>query len=307
MSKERQTKNTRTTQKSKVPAKKNFRSASKQTFISKALDDFKKKYQHDSFCKEHLEDLKKARKFLQHVLPQDLQETLDIENLQVDKESYIDNDLKKLYADVVYSVPLKNSDESIVIYILIELKTENDKWTVFQLIKYVVRIWDKEWKLAKKEKRLESFFFPMVIPIIFHHGGERFTSPTELIELVRVIKGFEQFTLNMKALLFDVTPLGKKEMPQDILLCAFFMVLQAAFSKDNVKILMEIFELLKPRFDEPEVLQEWLDDMYYMATSGKYFTRELSNQLKEKFKQEGVKNMSVSVLDQLVEEGFEQG
>ncbi|MDR1385959.1 MAG: DUF4351 domain-containing protein, partial [Planctomycetaceae bacterium] len=40
---------------------------------------------------------------------------------------------------------------------------------------------------------------------------------------------------------------------------------------------------------------------------GKYFTRELSNQLKEKFKQEGVKNMSVSVLDQLVEEGFEQG
>ncbi|MDR1492086.1 MAG: Rpn family recombination-promoting nuclease/putative transposase [Planctomycetaceae bacterium] len=294
MSKERQT-------------KKKSRTVSKQLLDSKALSEFKKKYQHDSFCKEHLEDRERAREFLRFVLDKELQKALVIEEVQIDKESYIDADLKKLYADVVYRVPYKNGDGSVVVYILIELKTENDKWTIFQLVKYVVRIWDGELKLARKEKRLDTFLFPMIIPIIFHHGGERFTSPTELIELVRVIKGLEQFTLNMKALLFDVTPMGKDEMPQDILLCAFFMVLQAAFSKESVNILMEIFELLKPHFDQPEVLQEWLKDLYYLVTSGKYFTHDVYEQVKTKIEKRGIKIMSISVIDQLYAEGIEKG
>jgi hypothetical protein len=127
------------------------------------------------------------------------------------------------------------------------------------------------------------------------------------MKLVRVIKGLEQFTLNMNALLFDVTPLGKDEMPQDILLRAFLMVLQAAFSKDAVKIMMEVFELLKPYFDESEILQEWLNDLYYLLLSGKYFTDEDYKNVKTFVEKEGVKVMSLSAFDQLIEEGIEKG
>ncbi|MDR1493260.1 MAG: Rpn family recombination-promoting nuclease/putative transposase, partial [Planctomycetaceae bacterium] len=204
MSKERRAKTTASSTTKKSSTADNVKAILQELFEVNSIPEFKKKFQHDSYCKEQLFNLKKARKLTRHLLPQNVQDIVDVDQLQVDVESYIDDDLKKLFADVVYRIPYKNSNESIVVYILIELKTQNDKWTIFQLVKYVVRIWDRELKLAENEKRLASFLFPTVIPVIFHHGDKKFTSPTELMKLVRVIKGLEQFTLNMNALLFDV-------------------------------------------------------------------------------------------------------
>ena len=172
------------------------------------LDHLRKRYCHDEFCKNNLRDLDKARKFLRLTFKPEVIDLLDLEQLKLSQESFLDEDLKKLYGDVLYQVPVKNSDENIIVFVLIELKTENDKWAIFQLAKYIIRIWDKEYRKAESEGRLADFKLPTVIPLIFHHGEFRFTASTELIKQVRVLEGLEQYTLNMKSFLFDVTSLG---------------------------------------------------------------------------------------------------
>ncbi|MDR3197360.1 MAG: Rpn family recombination-promoting nuclease/putative transposase, partial [Planctomycetaceae bacterium] len=264
-----------------------------------ALNEFRKKYQHDAFCKDKLCNVRKARKFLSHVLKPEVLEFLDLERLQVDPETFVDEELKRLYVDVLYRIPIKHSNESIVVFILIELKTENDKWTIFQLVKYVIRIWDREFKAVEaaahapdatveSKRRFETFLLPMVLPIIFHYGENKFTAPTELIELIRKLQGLEEFTLNMKALLFDAATLVPKDFPQDPELGVLFMVLQAVFSENVVTYLMEIYEKLQPTFNLKESQQEWRDAVYYATTSAKHFKRQDYTNLIKQTQKKGI-------------------
>ena len=282
-------------------------SATGEPFRCETYAEIKKRYSHDAFCKEKLRDPVKAKEFARHILKPEVAARLDIDNLQIDPESYIDDDLKRLLADVVYRIPVKGSDESIVVYILIELKTENDKWTIFQLAKYVIRIWDRELKLAEKEKRLDAFLFPMVIPVIFHHDESAFTAPTELMTLVRVIQGLEAFTLNMKSILFDVTPLGENELPENIELAAFLMVLQAVFSDDTMQKLLKVLQKLLPHLHLPEVQKDWQDHLYYALVSAKDFSREQCEEIYQKTNETGVVTMSLTLADQLFTEGKAEG
>ena len=148
----------------------------------------RKRYQHDQFCKDNLRDLDRARKFLRLIFKPEVIELLDLGNLELASESFLDEELKKLYADVLYRIPVKNGKatgvDSIVVFVLIELKTESDKWTVFQQAKYIIRIWDEEFRKAKDLPDFDRFRLPMVIPVIFHHGEQRFTATTELKYLV---------------------------------------------------------------------------------------------------------------------------
>ena len=278
-------------------------SALSSPFRTETYAEIKKRYSHDAFCKEKLRDLTKAKEFAKHILKPEAATLLDIDSLQIDPESYIDDELKQLFADVVYRIPIRGSDENIVVFILIELKTDNDKWTIFQLVKYVIRIWDRELKLAEKEKRLDTFLFPMVIPVIFHHGETAFTAPTELMTLVRVIQGLEEFTLNMKSILFDVTPLDENEFPENTELAAFLMVLQAVFSGDTMQKLLRILQKLRPCLHLPDVQKEWQDHLYYAVLSAKGFSREQCEEVYKKTNETGDVAMSLTLADQLFAEG----
>ena len=282
-------------------------SATDESLRRETYAEIKKRYSHDAFCKEKLRDPVKAKEFAKHILKPETAVLFDFDNLQIDPESYVDDDLKRLLADVVYRIPVKESDESIVVYILIELKTDNEKWTIFQLAKYVMRIWDRELKLAEKEKRLDAFLFPMVIPVIFHHGASAFTAPTELMTLVRVIQGLEAFTLNMKSILFDVTPLGENELPENIELAAFLMVLQAVFSDDTMQKLLKVLQKLLPHLHLPEVQKDWQDHLYYALVSAKSFSREQCEKVYQKTNETGGITMSLTLADQLYTEGEAKG
>ena len=271
------------------------------------LDHLRKRYCHDEFCKENLRDLDKARKFLKLMLKPEIIDLLDLERLELSQESFLDEDLKKLYGDVLYQVPVKNSNENIIVFVLIELKTENDKWVLFQLAKYIIRIWDKEYRKAENEGRLADFKLPTVIPLIFHHGESRFTASTELIKQVRVLQGLEQYTLNMKSFLFDVTPLGEKDLPEDLELCVLIMVLQAVFSEDVVVRLLAIYKKLRPKLHEPRYKKLWDNCVFYATTSSSKFKTEDRLKIINEIQTTGDRTMATTLWDQLIEEGKAEG
>jgi predicted transposase/invertase (TIGR01784 family) len=277
----------------------------------KQPSELKKRYQHDEFCKDNLRDLDKARKFLKWLFKPEITGLLDLDRLELSSESFLDEELKKLYADVLYRIPVRDRDESVVVFVLIELKTESDKWTVFQQVKYVVRIWDEEYRKAEKEGRLGQFLLPMVIPVIFHHGEQKFTASTELIDQVRTLQGLEPYTLNVKSLLCDVTTLHEEEFPADLELTAMFMMLQAAFSKNVAERLMRIYKKLRPNLHDPAFQRLWEDCLYYAMSSAKYFTKQDCKAIITEIRSTGDPIMAttefISVADQFVEEGIAIG
>ncbi len=127
---------------------------------------------HDKYFKEVFSNTDDAIAFLKGSLPQELAENIDFDKLKPLKDSYIDEELKENFSDLVFSTTYKGKTE-ILITLLFEHKSRPERYPHLQLLKYMLKIWDAG---IKQKKSLIP-----VIPLIFYHGKakwkqQKFTS-----------------------------------------------------------------------------------------------------------------------------------
>ncbi|AVX38810.1 Rpn family recombination-promoting nuclease/putative transposase [Yersinia massiliensis] len=116
---------------------------------------------HDAIFKQFLTHLQTARDFLEIHLPPELRQICDLNTLQLESGSFVENDLKAYYSDVLYS--LKTQMQDGYIYALIEHQSSPDKQMAFRLMRYAIAAMQRHLE-AGNEK------LPLVIPILFYHG-----------------------------------------------------------------------------------------------------------------------------------------
>ncbi len=127
---------------------------------------------HDKYFKEVFSNTEDAIAFLKGSLPQELAGNIDFDKLKPLKDSYIDEELKENFSDLVFSTTYKGKTE-ILITLLFEHKSRPERYPHLQLLKYMLKIWDAG---IKQKKSLIP-----VIPLIFYHGKvkwkqQKFTS-----------------------------------------------------------------------------------------------------------------------------------
>ena len=75
---------------------------------------------HDAFVKEVFSHKEQAEDFLRNYLPQDICRLINFDSLTLVKNSFVDEDLKKYFSDLLYEVQL--SSRPGFIYLLFEPK-----------------------------------------------------------------------------------------------------------------------------------------------------------------------------------------
>ena len=125
---------------------------------------------HDNFFRAVFAKEDNARDLLLSVLPQGILVLLDLQSIKVEDTTLIDNKLSERHSDLLIRTSRRGAP--ILIYILVEHKSYPDRWTVFQLLKYMVRIWERERSQHGERKTL-----PSIIPVIFYHGTRRWRLP----------------------------------------------------------------------------------------------------------------------------------
>ncbi|MFP8557701.1 Rpn family recombination-promoting nuclease/putative transposase [Klebsiella michiganensis] len=116
---------------------------------------------HDAIFKQLLAHIDTARDFIDIHLPADLRSLCDLNTLQLESGSFIEEDLRAYYSDVLYSLEINN--KTGYIHVLIEHQSSPDKQMPFRLMRYSV---------AAMQHHLEAG--PLVVPILFYQGK---TSP----------------------------------------------------------------------------------------------------------------------------------
>lgn len=168
----------------------------KKTLLRK--DKTKKRIQigSDGLFKSIMEDKIAAREFLEEYLPTNLQSMLDLNKITVEKESYIEDDLKKKFSDVVYAVEIKRNGqerkidqddlqehqehEKAFVYVLLEHQSKPDYWMALRLWKYTLLLCERH---KQKQRQQKHDKLPLIVPIIFYNGKEKYTSPQSLWQL----------------------------------------------------------------------------------------------------------------------------
>ncbi|UWW96552.1 MAG: Rpn family recombination-promoting nuclease/putative transposase [Candidatus Cardinium sp.] len=134
-----------------------------------------KRLHHDGLAKKILADPIASQEFLSHYLPEPCKDLLDMNTLKIEKESYVEDNLKQKFSDLVCSIKTKNNKKAFI-YVLIEAEVSPNYWIAFKLWKYMFLLLERH----KTKKKSE---LPLIIPMVVYHGNQSFSAPRSLWEL----------------------------------------------------------------------------------------------------------------------------
>ncbi|MBN2192476.1 MAG: Rpn family recombination-promoting nuclease/putative transposase [Polyangiaceae bacterium] len=92
---------------------------------------------HDKLFREAMSNPKDAAALLRAPLPAELAAELDLEELQAVPGTFLDEELRRAQSDVLLKTRYRGGDADV--WVLFEHKCGADRWTVLQVLRYMVR------------------------------------------------------------------------------------------------------------------------------------------------------------------------
>ncbi|MBA1931077.1 Rpn family recombination-promoting nuclease/putative transposase [Escherichia coli] len=116
---------------------------------------------HDAIFKAFLSRPETARDFIEIHLPPSLVKLCNLDTLHLESSSFVEENLRQYYNDVLYSV--ETTKGCGYIYVLIEHQSSPDENMAFRMLRYAI---------ATMQRHLEAGhdYLPLVIPILFYQG-----------------------------------------------------------------------------------------------------------------------------------------
>ena len=124
---------------------------------------------HDSFFRGAFALPEVSNPFFQRYLPPGVLVKFDLDTLKLEPGSFIDERLREQRSDLLFSVSTPPGSPALV-YLLLEHKSYQDRWTAFQVLSYVVRI------LTRHARGDDPF--PPILTMVLYHGQRAWSAPT---------------------------------------------------------------------------------------------------------------------------------
>jgi predicted transposase/invertase (TIGR01784 family) len=145
---------------------------------------------HDKFFKKTFGDVAVAGDFLDNYLPQSIVDIIDMDTLEPQKDSFINKELQESFSDLLFKANINNREGYL--YFLFEHKSYPSRDVAFQLLRYMVEIWN-----TKVENTTQ---LPVIIPLVIYHGKDGWNIKPTLGE---IISGYEELPVEVQKLIPD--------------------------------------------------------------------------------------------------------
>ncbi len=133
---------------------------------------------HDKLFRTVFSDPNEAQSFLHVHLPPAVTQRLAWETLTPVETSFVDEALGESESDLLYTVQVKESGQTVNLYILFEHQSAPDRWMRFRLLKYMCRIWDENFKTESVPQELTP-----ILPLVFYQGKTSWRYSTQFADL----------------------------------------------------------------------------------------------------------------------------
>ena len=125
---------------------------------------------HDAVFRKSMENPIVAKEIFNAHLPVEVKSLINTDTLKLEKESFVEKNLKAKISDVLFSVKTEAGDAYL--YLLLEHQSSPDHWMALRLFRYMINICDRYRTLNKKATQL-----PLIYPMIFYNGTEEYNAP----------------------------------------------------------------------------------------------------------------------------------
>ena len=230
-------------------------------------------YTHDPFVRGFLSNPPEAIALIDDSFPIELKNLMDLEKLELVKDSFIGNDQNESRTDLLYKVPLKTGS-SAYIYLLFEHKSYYDPQIYTQLLKYLSKIYS--WQMQKKED------LKVVIPFVFYHGEKGWDLGESFLDSFNKesIPGeFLKFIPNFSIQLLELNSKGKAFESKNLALKLYMRMIQIIRDDPELFLihLKEIYRALRDEKDEAKriyILKNLLEYLFRARKDAEKFSEK---------------------------------
>ncbi len=254
---------------------------------------------HDCFFRENFGRPAIARDFLRHALPAAILAEVDLTTLTIAKDTYVSQELRQVYSDLVYTVRYREGE--LYIYLLFEHKSRSEHWVLLQLLRYIVAGGDEYRKQHPKARHL-----PPVYPLVLYHGQKQWRVPARLHDLVAPLsEELAPYVPQFRYALHDISPRSHTEIKGEVLTRLVQLALRHIYSDQPLERLRELLALIEQVIDQPTAL-EILESLLHYYVQG---TRRLDEQDVRALLQNTRSGESImqTFIDKYIEQGLQQG
>jgi predicted transposase/invertase (TIGR01784 family) len=252
---------------------------------------------HDKTFKEIMSDTSIAKDFIKNYLPPEILKQIDLNKLEIKKDTFIEPELKERYTDILYQVKLNN--KKAYLYLLFEHKSYKDKNITIQLLQYMVNIWQLDIKQKAKE-------LPIIIPIVIYHGIGKWNIGLKLSDILTPPAPLElkKYIPDYQYILYDLPTYNSEQIIGEAKLQIFIRTLANTFNPEfTIKTVNTILEMLREleKEDTANITFIKIIIKYIMAVIDDLTIEEL-NKRYQLISREG-SDLIMTIAEQLREEG----
>jgi predicted transposase/invertase (TIGR01784 family) len=197
---------------------------------------------HDKLFKQLLGERENAVSFLEHYLPAELLQHMDLNSLEVTQVSFVDSQFVQSEADLLITLPLEG--RAGYVYVLFEHQSSPDAGMLLRLLSYMVRIWKRF-----SREHSSSGPLPVIVPLVLFHGSKAWQGPLDFQSLVDIpSEAFAPFTPHFRCRMFDFSALSPEAIAGNAVVRILLNLLASTGQADSMPHVTRAFETLKEIF-----------------------------------------------------------
>lgn len=256
---------------------------------------------HDELSKNFLTDIASARSFLELYLDPQVIKRCDLDTLSIEPNSYIDNELREKFSDIVYKLSLKDKSSSIYVYVLIEHQSSAERLMPLRILQYQIEIIQAHIAKHKQEENL-----PLVVPLVFYNGDKSpYPYATDILDLF-ADKHLVKYIGLGKFSLIDLTVMPDNEILKHKQLALLEMCLKHINARHFNNVINHILNAFIVAHDSKIDRKLFDSSISYLMNAKEYEDlKPLFGQLIDNFKEYEEDIMSYA--EQLRQEGMQKG
>lgn len=258
---------------------------------------------HDHAFKSAMVDVRVAREFFEWHLPEPIKPLVNLESLNLEPCSFVDEALQSSATDLLYRTEFNfKPAKQGYLYLLVEQQTQPDRWLPLRLLKYLCRAWERHRIQHPHGKEL-----PLIVPLIFYTGKTPYSYSTDFFDLFGDHQALARQLLLGSYHLVQLHEIPYEKIVQHPWVGLLELLMKHAPYRDTLALLEQALCLLRPLLTEAGADNYVISMLHYLLDQGEVKNLSAFFALIRKQLPQHVETKIMTIAEQLRQQGIQEG
>jgi predicted transposase/invertase (TIGR01784 family) len=246
---------------------------------------------HDSGYKRLFSNKTIFRQLIQTFVEEEWVPQLDFERAERLDKSFVSEHYKETEADIIYKVPLLESDTVIYLCLLIEFQSSVQRFMILRTLQYKC---DFYMDFVLSNKHVRGLLLPAMFPLVLYNGEDRWTAPANIDQLIETEIDLGAYGLHFQHLVIAENSYGKEWLAKiDNIIAALFL----AEAHYDLPLLLEKLLSLYDTEPDRQALQIFINWFRQLSAHGRLPQSDFAQIEEQDLTREEVKSMLIKALE----------